>query len=95
MTQIYDVKCYAKNLEKDGKITLVKGKPFTGVREGEKPYQEKYYKDGELIISCDDRHKTTIKIGLAEEEKRKAMNEIYTFRGGTWIDELRNLKPKK
>ena len=95
MTQIYDVIYYAKNLEKDGKITLVKGKPFTGIPVGEKPYQEKYYKDGELIISCDDRHKTTIKIGLAEEEKRKAMNEIYTFRGGTWIDELRNLKPKK
>ena len=30
---------YAINLEKDGKITLVKGKPFTGVREGENPWR--------------------------------------------------------
>ena len=113
MTQIYDFLKdqnlsqnfwpsirYAKNLEKDGKITLVKGKPFTGVRKGKKPYQEKYYKDGELILRFDDRYKTTVKTGLTEGEREKAMDEIYAFRAGTkyywrYRGETRNFKPKK
>jgi len=84
-----------KDLEKDGEITLFKGKPFTGVY----PYHFesewdlvwdrplRYYKDGKVVIGI-GRY-TLIAPELTEEEIDKGMQEIY---GGLYFPLI---KPNK
>ena len=100
-----------KDLEKDGEITLFKGKPFTGVyptdfeSEWDLVWDRplKYYKDGKVVIGI-GRY-TLIAHELTEEEIDKGMQEIY---GDLYIPLIKpqkewqeivnlfkNLKPKK
>ena len=72
-----------KDLEKDGEITLVRGKPFTGLypchfeSEWDLVWDRplKYYKDGKVVISL-GRY-ILIAPELTEEEIDKGMQEIY------------------